>query len=83
MDNAIPGALAAALALGIVRNLKKDFPPEVMQSRQVVIGSGNAVRLIKSIQYAIEKEFSLPLVLSQGREEAAVGAARQAIAALR
>lgn len=83
LDNAIPGALAAALALGIVRNLKKDFPPEVMQSRQVVIGSGNAVRLIKSIQYAIEKEFSLPLVLSQGREEAAVGAARQAIAALR
>ena len=83
LTNATPGALASALAFGIVRNLKKNFPAEVMQSRQVVIGSGNAVRLIKSIQYAIEKEFSLPLMLSPGREEAAVGAARQALASLR
>ena len=82
LTNATPGALAAALAFGIVRNLKKDFPPDVIRSRQVVIGSGNAVRFIKSIQYAIEKEFSLPLILSPEREEAAVGAARQALAAL-
>ena len=81
LDNVRPGALAAALAFGIVRNLKADFPAGELASRRVVIGSGNAVRLVKCIQYAIEKEFALPLKLSAGCEEAAVGAAKLALAA--
>lgn len=82
LDNIQPGALTAALAFGIVRSLKEDFPEEVLRSRRVVIGSGNAVRLNRCIRYAVEREFSLPLRLSDGCEEAAVGAAKQALAAL-
>ena len=82
LDNIEPGALTAALAFGIVRSLKEDFPEEELRSRSVVIGSGNAVRLNRCIQYAVEREFSLPLHLSEGCEEAASGAAKQALSAL-
>ncbi len=82
LDNATPGALAAALAWGIVRNLKANFPPEELAQRTTVIGSGNAVRLVKSIQHAIKTEFNLPLQLSDKQEEAATGAAQLALQAL-
>ena len=65
----------AALALGIVRNLKAGFAPELIAGKREVIGSGNAVRLLKSIQWAIRHEFGLPLRLPDTREEAATGAA--------
>lgn len=79
LSNAGPGELASALALGIIRNLKSGFPAKELASRKKVVGSGNAVRLVKSIRFAIEKEFGLPLELADGSEEAAVGAARQAL----
>ena len=75
LENCAPGKLAAALALGIIRNLKNGFSAEQLKERSKIIGSGNAVRLIKSIQIAIDREFGLPLELSEGREEAATGAA--------
>ena len=78
LSNATPGRIAAALAVGIVRNLKQRFPPELLAERTTVIGSGNAVRLVKSIQFAIRREFGLALELSSAREEAAVGAAELA-----
>lgn len=77
--NTTPGALGAALALGIVRNLKEGFPPELLKGRREVSGTGNAVRLLKSIQHAIRREFRLPLTLPETREEAAVGAALLAL----
>ena len=79
LESIQPGLLTAAFAFGIVRNLKTDFPAEALSSRNAVVGSGNAVRLNRSIQFAIEKVFSLPLRLSDGCEEAAVGAAKQAL----
>ena len=79
LDNATPGALASALALGIIRNLKSGFPAEQLANRRKVIGSGNAVRLVKSICLAIEREFALPLELADGSEEAACGAAELAL----
>jgi sedoheptulokinase len=79
LNNATPGKLAAALALGIVRNLMRPFPVDLLSTRKIVIGSGNAVRLLKSIQFAIEQEFGLPLRIAQMPEEAAFGAARQAM----
>ena len=78
LENCTPGKLAAALAAGIVRNLKSGFQPEQLQGRNKVIGSGNGVRLVKSIQIMIAREFGLPLELAEGREEAATGAAIQA-----
>ena len=77
LSNTTPGRIGAALALGIVRNLKSGFSRELLAGRKTVIGSGNAVRLLKSIQYAIRQEFGLPLSLTETREEAAVGAAMQ------
>ena len=78
LANATPGKIGAALALGIVRNLKAGFALEVLAGKTQIIGSGNAVRLLKSIQWAIRHEFGLDLLLSEAREEAAVGAALQA-----
>ena len=78
LTNTAPGELAAALATGIVRNLKKDFPTEVFNGRTRIVGSGNAVRLLKSIQMVIRQEFPLELEFSEAKEEAAVGAARLA-----
>ena len=75
LNNITPGKLAAALAVGIIQNLKKDFPEEILLHKKMVIGSGNAVRLLKSIQFVIQQEFALPLQLSNGVEEAAAGAA--------
>lgn len=82
LENCTPGKLAAGLAAGIVRNLKNGFQAEQLQGRTKVIGSGNAVRLVKSIQIMIGREFGLPLELADGREEAATGAALQAARAL-
>ena len=75
-------ALAAALAFGIVRNLKRNFPVEELTNRKAVIGSGNAVRLLQCIQYAIKQEFALPLKLASGKEEAACGVAIQALSSI-
>ena len=74
LQNADPGQLGAALALGIVRNLKHGLPEKILSSRNKIIGSGNAVRLLKSVQFALQEEFRLPLTLSDAREEAAMGA---------
>ena len=79
LANATAGELASALALGIVRNLKSGFPAGELASRKKVIGSGNAVRLVKSIRLAIERELGLPLELNEGSEEAACGAAALAL----
>ncbi len=75
LSNATPGKIGAALARGIVQNLKNGFDANVFSGKTEIIGSGNAVRLMKSIQYVISDEFKLPLTLSESREEAAVGAA--------
>ncbi len=80
--NTTPGKLGAALALGIIRNLKAGFHPEHLAEKTIIIGSGNAVRLLKSIQRAIRQEFALPLQLSETREEAAYGAAQQALTSI-
>ncbi|MBO7329468.1 MAG: hypothetical protein J6W00_11935 [Lentisphaeria bacterium] len=79
LANATAGELASALALGIIRNLKSGFPAGELATRTKVIGSGNAVRLVKSIRLAIEREFHLPLELNDGSEEAACGAAKEAL----
>lgn len=70
--------LAGALAAGIVRNLCSSFPSELYRGHTRVVGSGNGVRLCRSIQREIELQFGLPLEIRSVREEAAVGAAKLA-----
>jgi sedoheptulokinase len=69
------GSLARGLARGIVASLRDMLPPWALAQRVRVIGSGNALRRNVLLQRMAEETFALPLVLSDGREEAAVGAA--------
>lgn len=75
LDNFDPGAVAAALAHGLVRHLKEMLPAAYLSGRRRVVGSGNGVRRLPLVQDAIEAEFGLPLVLGEVEEAAAVGAA--------
>jgi sedoheptulokinase len=72
------GRLARGLARGIVANLREMLPGWVLAGRARVVGTGNALRRNPLLQRMAEAEFGLPLVLSEGREEAALGAAMHA-----
>ncbi len=75
LDNFSLGGLASALARGIVSNMKTMIAPELLQNKQRVIGSGNAIRRLEVIQKMIGQEFDLPLTVKDAKEEAACGAA--------
>ena len=69
------GALGAAAAEGILENLISEFPPELLKKRTLVLGSGNGIRKVKTIQQMIRKKFTQPFILTSTREEACCGAA--------
>ncbi|NQU76863.1 MAG: hypothetical protein HQ546_11180 [Planctomycetes bacterium] len=69
------GQLARGLAMGIVTNLRDMLPPDVLAARTELVGSGNALRKNAMLRRTAEEAFGLPLVLSEGQEEAATGAA--------
>lgn len=69
------GKVAAAMALGIIRNLKSNFPEECFEMCKTIIANGNAVRKNQSLQKAIFKVFGFYPKLKEGIEEAAFGAA--------
>jgi len=78
LENFTPGNIARALARGIVTNLKDMLPASVLQHRERIVGSGNALRRSRLLQQMTEEVLGLPLKLTEGREEAAVGAALNA-----
>jgi len=78
LDNFHLGQLARGLARGIVANLRDMLPPRHLEHRTRLVGSGNALRRNRLLQVAAEEVFGLPLVMSEGREEAALGAALNA-----
>ncbi len=69
------GNVARGLARSIVLNLRAMLPPEALEHRTRVVGSGNALRRTPLLQQMAEEVFGLPLTLVEGREEAATGAA--------
>ena len=75
------GALAAALALGVVRNLRDMLPSSVLARSDaaaadvVVVGSGNAVRRSPLFRAAVERVLGAPCTVAPWTEEAATGAA--------
>lgn len=69
------GALGAAAAEGILENLISEFPPELLKKRTLVLGSGNGIRKVKTIQQMIRKKFTQQFILTSTREEACCGAA--------
>jgi len=75
LENMTLQNLAGALGSGIIANLIKPFPPELLKSRIRIAGSGNCVRHCRAIRMEIEKQTARPLELREIREEAATGAA--------
>ena len=69
------GAVARALARGIVENLKRMMPERVLEGRERVVGSGNALHRNPLLQQIARDVFDLPLTMADDQEEAATGAA--------
>jgi sugar (pentulose or hexulose) kinase len=75
LDNFSLGSLARGLADGIAVNLRDMLPQRLRQGRTAIRGSGNALARNPLLRAAVERAFTLPLVMTEVREEAAVGAA--------
>lgn len=73
------GNLAAALPVSVIKTLHSMMPQEFMRGRTRLVGSGRALRELRSLQNAAETIFQLPLKICAQREEAAYGAARLAL----
>jgi sedoheptulokinase len=69
------GNVARGLAQGILVNLREMLPAWALAGRTRLVGSGNALRRNLLLQRMAAETFGLPLVLTEGREEAALGAA--------
>ena len=83
MDNFRLGSLSRSLARAIMANLKSMMPGEVLHGRRHLLGSGNALRRNPLLQKMAEGVFGLPLRLSSRQEEAACGAAINAMTLIR
>ncbi|MHB0939038.1 MAG: sedoheptulokinase [Armatimonadota bacterium] len=77
------GPLARGLARGILTNLREMLPSDACAGRTTLLGSGNALRRNPLLQRLAEETFGLPLVLTEGQEEAATGAAINALRLIR
>lgn len=71
--------LGSALMRDIVENLKRMLPADLWRGKERVVGSGNGIRKLRSVQRISSEVLELPLVLSAEREEAATGAALLAL----
>ncbi|MBR4755534.1 MAG: hypothetical protein IK076_01175, partial [Bacteroidales bacterium] len=55
------------------------MPSSALEGKEVIVGSGNAVRRNKLLREVLESRFGLGLTLSPASEEAATGAAMTAL----
>ena len=78
MENFSLGNLARSLGQGMAANLKAMLPAEILTGRRRIVGSGNALRKNPLLRKCVQDVFGIPLDLTAGREEAAVGAAMNA-----
>lgn len=69
------GDITAALCRGLVEGLRDSLPSGYLAGRTEVVGSGNAIQRSPLMQRTIEQAFSCKLVLSDGAETTACGAA--------
>ena len=51
-----------------------NIPPSVRDGKDILIGSGNAIRKNKLLRSALEERFGCTLMVSECMEEAAFGA---------
>ena len=81
-DNFTIGDMTAALCRGLVEGLRDALPSEFLQGHREVVGSGNAIRRSPLMQQVIREAFGCSLVLTEGSETTASGAALLASATL-
>lgn len=75
LQNFTLGSLARGLARGIMTNLRDMLPVDAYAGCARLLGSGNALRRNPLLQRMAEEVFGLPLILTEGQEEGAAGAA--------
>ena len=75
LNNFSISKIAAALALGLIRNLFNMMPDELWRDKKQLLVSGNAIRKNLSLRKACEKLLGLSPILQDNLEEAAQGAA--------
>ncbi|MDR0795836.1 MAG: hypothetical protein LBE79_07285 [Tannerella sp.] len=83
MANLTPDKLIIGFLKGICNELYDFYrliPEDVKQSKSILVGSGNGVKLNSLLCKAFEEQFKYTLHLSQIREEAAFGACLCAVA---
>lgn len=76
-DNFTPKHFTVGVLQGIVNELKALYEimiPMLKHKPQMLIGSGNGIRMNKSLQRIISKSFNMPLCIPVCEEEAAYGA---------
>lgn len=80
-QNFHPADLAAGVVQGMARELLELYekmPEQLRRGRTMIVASGNGLRRNRALAEAAAKAFGLPVVFSEGEEEAAVGAAMYA-----
>lgn len=75
LNNFSLGALGTAAADGILQNMISDFPETVLKKRTVILGSGNGIRKVRTVQTMITRKFRQDFILTDTKEEACCGAA--------
>jgi len=81
-DNFHPGDFIAGFLSGLATYYKTGFFPELTKRISYISGGGNGLKRNSLLCKIIEKEFGYPLHLTTYNEEAAVGAALNAAAAI-
>ncbi len=79
--NFLPGNLVEGFLSGIsiaLYDYYKLLPASIRENKKMIVASGNGLRKNLRLREVFEETFSLPMTLSDCREEAAYGAARYA-----
>ena len=79
-DNFTPAAMALGFINGMCRELYAHFEGR-MDGKKCVVASGNAVQKIPVFRNVLADMFGMPVMISENREEASLGAALFACAA--
>ena len=68
LENYTPGKIAAALARGIISNLRSTLPESLQKNRKKLLVSGNAVRRTLVLQKACTAIFGLTPEIPESRD---------------
>jgi len=79
LNNFDLGNIACAMARGIIENLRSMLPNDLLNHRERIVGSGNALRRTPLLQAIATEIFNVPIEINDKAEESACGAAINAM----